>query len=142
MIFIAAGLVDSIPLKVYVPETTQEFREGVRLVGSLGPNDGMLFNFNKHERLIFENSGVNQDISILFFDDLSNDQAIVSEICILKANSPQWVTTRYPHAMALEVSVDFCRLNKIQVGSIVSISIESAESRSNYIINREPLDED
>jgi len=125
----AEGLIDSIPIFLYIPEGIEEYREGIRCTGMLLDTEGYLFMFDTSLLLTFENSGVNADISLLFLPQLREIGAdkymgVISERKLLKANSPDPVSSDQLSACALELTAEFCARYKIGVGSILSVDIE------------------
>jgi len=121
-----SAVIDSIPITLNVPEELKEFREGVRLSGGrLQEHEGYLFNFKTPSILYFENSGVDEDITLLFFNAFIDEKmGVVSGVKSLKAQSTSIVSSENPYAIALELRADFCITNKIGEGSILSIQEE------------------
>lgn len=114
---------DSIPLTVNVPETEEEYREGIRkLGGSLPLDEGMLFNFHNGTQIIMENSGVNNSISLLYFISLGRgNSGIVSEIKHMNKDDASHVKSQGMYSWVLEVRKEFFDSYKIRIGSILQI---------------------
>jgi uncharacterized membrane protein (UPF0127 family) len=117
------AIVDGVLVTLNKPETSAEFKEGARLSASLDPNEGYLFDFGGPSRsLVFENSGVPYDLTILFFEHVINASAVVSEVRHLVADSSVPVSSSYVHTKAIELRTDFCQAHKIGSGSIITFS--------------------
>jgi uncharacterized membrane protein (UPF0127 family) len=117
---IVHAVIDGIDIKLNVMETAGEFREGARILNrQLALTEGLLFAFGGSSLLSFENSGVDQDLNLLFFDENS---PVVREIKTLKANCSDVVTSESFCSSAIELRADFCKAMGIKEGSIVSIT--------------------
>lgn len=119
---------DSIPLTLHVPETEDEYREGIRtLGGSLPLDEGMLFHFFGGNQIIMENSGVNHPITLLFFISLGRGTSgIVSEIKQMNRDDGAHVKSQGSYSWVLEVRKEFFESYNLRPGSILQISDRKA----------------
>lgn len=120
------ALIDGLVFTLHIPETEGEYHEGVRLLGgNLSEYDGVLFNFNFRSRLMFENSGVSQDLVVLFFDCLIRDSVgTVAEVVLLNKGSSEARSSEGMYAVAVELRKDTCDSNSIGRGSIITVQEE------------------
>lgn len=114
--------IDSIPIILHKPETLLEYREGVRgLGGSLHPDHGMLFDFSINPTYIsMENSGVNCDLTLLFFLFLGK-HGVVSETLYLTSGQDVPTSSKGVYSYVLELRKDFCDTWSIKQGSILTL---------------------
>lgn len=66
----------AIGFEAYVPESIEEFAQGVRPYEPLGSNEAMVFLFSSHSPKQFTMENVVHGLDILFFDDLGVLQEI------------------------------------------------------------------
>jgi len=117
------GSIDSIPVVIDLPQTLLEFKEGARLFqGKLDYNQGLLFNFRSPQYLVTENSGVEHDLTLLYFNALGK-QSVVTEMSTMALNSNKTTSSKGCYSYLLELRSDFCKAYHIRVGSILSIPI-------------------
>lgn len=115
------GTIDGHPLKVHIPETLVEYREGARLLNStIKPNEGILFNFRKADRIVLENSSVTTDLLVLYFDSFFSF-GLVKEIASLNANSVEPISSINIHTMCLELNKEWAESLNLKVGSFLNL---------------------
>lgn len=114
--------IDSIPVTLHVAETEEEYREGARtLGGTLEVDEGILFDFSKNpQRLGMENSGVNQNLALLFFITIGR-AGIVSEVGGLDKQDATPKYSKGVYGYVVELREDFCKANRIKQGSILTL---------------------
>ena len=121
--------INGIHIIVNIPETLHEFKEGARLSeGTLLDNEGYYFQFGKRERLRFENSGVQQDLKVLFLSDPIGNSSVVQEDKYMHRMSGTHVVSDYVYENALELRADFCQVNDIGKGAILQLNLEEVNS--------------
>lgn len=118
------GFLDGMPVSVNVTETLEEYREGARLLNrALNNSEGILFNFRNSNKIVMENSGVEEDLSILYFHKFTK-YGIVQDVKELKANCADPITSNGSYELALEMKKSFCKSNNIKKGSILILKEE------------------
>ena len=116
------ALLNGISVRLNVPETLQEFRDGARFSeGKLAENEGYLFNFGKSMQIVMENSGVHHDLAILYFYPFSK-YGIVEEVKSMKDNSPDSVCSAGFYQVSVEMRQDFIEKNGIYKGAILALN--------------------
>lgn len=120
------ALIDGIRIDLNIPEEQEEFRQGIRgSGGNLEEQEGYLFNFVKPSVLYFENCGVSQDVTLLFFHPfVDNKMGVVTGVKNLEAGSVKIVSSESPFSVALELRTDFCINNNLKEGSILTLQEE------------------
>lgn len=114
------ALVNGVSVTINIPETFLEYREGARLKNSLELDEGYLFNFRKNDYIILENSGVNYDLRVFYFDKFKKfGTSLESKVLIKNDSSP--ISSSYVYPIALELRKDFCDLNNLNESIILSL---------------------
>lgn len=113
MIYIINDTNKTIPLKVEIAETNESRAKGLMFRKKLNENYGMLFVFNREEKLNFWMKNTYIPLSIAYI----NKSGIITEILDMQ---PLDTTVTYPSQKpskyALEVSKDWFKINNISAG--------------------------
>jgi uncharacterized membrane protein (UPF0127 family) len=119
---IISGFIDGLPIKLNVPETLTEYREGARTnKGLLNYNEGFLFDFGKSMNIVMENSGVHHDLVILYFNNF-NKYGIVEDLAYMDKNSSKQISSVGYCSIAVEFRKDFVDSNRIKKGSVIVLT--------------------
>lgn len=99
-----------------IADTDEARQKGLAGVSVLGPNEGMLFDFQDGEReRYFHMKGCHFDIEAIAL----SDNGVVMGICLMDHQQPN-VMHRLPTcAKVLEVKSGFCEQNKIASGDVI-----------------------
>jgi hypothetical protein len=118
------GTINGIAITLHVPETLPEFKEGARNSGGyLLENEGYLFNFRKAMQIKMENSGVQQELALLYMHPFTK-YGVVEELKFMKENSSTRITSYGFYQIAIELRGDFVRNNHIEPNAILILNEE------------------
>lgn len=118
----STGIIDGMVISLNIPETLEEYRSGIRKStgATLQENEGYLFRFGKNTNIMMENSGVNCDVTLLYFLSLKK-YGVVEEVQQMDNLSDKVVSSVGFYSVVLELRKDFCKRNNIRKGSIITI---------------------
>lgn len=112
-----SGLLDGVPVSLHLAKSRQEYRDGVRtLGGKLTESEGILFDFGAPMQILLENSGVSQDLCVLYFSKFRK-YGIVEEVKTLNAFDSNATSSVGFYQIAIELPDSFCRNHQIRKGS-------------------------
>jgi uncharacterized membrane protein (UPF0127 family) len=111
-----------IPLKVEVAKEPAQHQMGMMFRKSLGPDEGMLFVFDRDTNLSFWMKNTYVDLDLAY---IKSDGAIV-QIERMKAHNLEPVFSREPARFGLEMPAGWFEAHKIAVGDRVTIPPEVA----------------
>jgi uncharacterized membrane protein (UPF0127 family) len=118
-----SGMLDGVLIELEVAQTLNQYKEGVRLSGgTLHFNAGMLFDFGAPMQILLENSGVDQDLQVLYFSKFKK-YGVVEETSTLKAQDPKAVASKGFYPIAIELRKDFCEQHRIGKGSTLILKV-------------------
>jgi len=116
------GSINSISLTIYATKTLTEFKEGARLfTAGLEEGSGILFDFGQTQVISMENSGVQEDLCVLYFHKFSK-YGIVQEVQVMKADTYGPYNSQGFYNECLELKKSFCDMNNVVVGSILLLN--------------------
>jgi hypothetical protein len=115
--------VGAVPLAVEVAREKEQQAKGMMFRRTLGPDEAMLFVFDREANLVFwmKNTFVDLDLAYLRGD------GTVLQIERLKAFDPEGVFSREPARFALEVPAGWFAAHGIEVGARVNVPPEVAQ---------------
>ena len=104
-------------LNVEIADTPSKHQQGLMYRKYLGEDDGMLFRFNRPQKLSFWGLNTYIPLAIAF---VSTDN-IIEKISYISPCSEKIIDSNVECNMAIETNYDFFQKNKISVGTKISI---------------------
>ena len=120
-----ASKVGAVPLAGEVARTPEEQAKGMMFRSRLGPDEAMLFVFDRDSNLSFWMKNTYMDLDLAY---IRSDGTIV-QIERMKAFDPEAVFSREPVRLALEVPAGWFAAHGIAVGARVNVPPDVAEGR-------------
>ncbi len=110
-------------LKVEVADTPSKQQQGLMFRSKLGEDEGMLFKFNRPQKLSFWGLNTYIPLAIAFV----NPDNIIEKISYISPCSEKIISSETDCNLAVEANYDFFEKNKISVGTKISVVKEKDE---------------